>query len=286
VRTAANSSARLTFFEGSTTDVAAETGIRLDALQEVGTEAQVRLLQTAGVTQAQVQQAPDRTTSYQVETAAALVSASTRAPTCPWVRVDAHQTVLVRNYSPVVQPRVAAQSVVERRWVLRLVPGPLGPIVQPWPRLVTVQRELPPSAAPHEQPLVACPFGDVPDAVAVGDSAMGPSDERLTAAEPYRLASAEPARTPWLDRLGVGETGGLLQTQTRPYAVTVQNRSGPTQEVRIPRGEESEIRLGQPPSPPVPIGTFAAQAAARAASAAAQGQAAGEPTAPLPASRR
>src|SRR5688572_28215515 len=85
VRTAANSSVRLAFFEGSTTDLAAGTAVRVDELSTSAGQGTIRLLQSEGITQAQVQQAPDALTSYQVESPAALATAP--ATTCPWVRV-------------------------------------------------------------------------------------------------------------------------------------------------------------------------------------------------------
>src|SRR5688500_5226183 len=47
VRTSVNSSARLAFFEGSTVDLGATTGIRLDAVRQGDDESQVQVLQTA-----------------------------------------------------------------------------------------------------------------------------------------------------------------------------------------------------------------------------------------------
>ena len=232
VRTSGNSSARLAFFDGSTAALGATTGIRLDAVRQVDNESQVQVLQTAGVTQAQVQQAPDKTTSYHVDTPAALVSASTLASTCPWVRVDANRTTLVRNYSSVVpapvaaSPQAAAPPRRELRWVLGLVPGVMGPILQPLPEIVSSDSDSPLRGVRQDQELAPCPFGDVPV------PEVGP---------------------------GVGEP--TAPTQTRPYAITVQNKAGQIGTARIPRGEESEIRLGQPPSPPAPIGTYAAPAA-------------------------
>ena len=233
VRTSVNSSARLAFFEGSTVDLGATTGIRLDAVRQGDDESQVQVLQTAGVTQAQVQQAPNKTTSYHVDTPAALVSASMLASTCPWVRVDANRTTLVRNYSSMVPvrmaapPQAAAQPRLQLRWVLGLVPGLMGPVPQPLPEIVGSDSSSPLSVVRQEQELSPCPFGDVPTPPG------GPGGDPTT------------------------------PTETRPYAVTVQNKAGQTGTVRIPRGEESEIRLGQPPSPPAPIGTYAAPAAAR-----------------------
>ena len=50
VRTAANSAARLAFYEGSATDLAASTGVRLDDLRQQDGQNLVKLTQTQGIT--------------------------------------------------------------------------------------------------------------------------------------------------------------------------------------------------------------------------------------------
>ena len=57
------------------------------------------------------------------------------------------------------------------------------------------------------------------------------------------------------------EPAASAPSPTRPYAVTVENKAGELQTVRIPRGQESAIRIGQPSGPPAPIGTYGGQAA-------------------------
>lgn len=273
VRTLANSSARLAFFEGSTTDIAALTAVRIDDLSQTDTQSSIRLLQTGGVSEAQVQQAPDKSTSYQVESPAAVANASTQAATCPWVRVDADGTTLVRNYSASVRLRVEPQPVLELRWVPGFVPTPLGPIPQMMPQLVSVLKDMPVAERASEQPLIACPFGDQPVGALGEDYADGLADIDPAEAGSYRLASAEPAWPPLLGRLGLAAELARVEAQSLPYSITVHNTSGDIQTVRVSRGMESQIQVGQPPSQPASIGTFAAQSAAQAASANAMSQA-------------
>jgi hypothetical protein len=273
VRTLANSSARLAFFEGSTTDLAGLTAVRIDDQSQSDTQSSIRLLQAGGVSEAQVQQqTPDKPTSYQVESPAAVASASVVASTCPWVQVGADGTTLVRNYSASVRLGVEPQPVLDVIWVPTFLPSPAGPIPQMVPQLVTVMKELPVEETSAEQPLFDCPFGD---------QTIGSRDSSLTAtfadAAPgeeggYHLASAEPYGAPLLGRLALAEAAARVEAQNLPYSITVQNTSGDVQTVRVPRGQESQIQPGQPPAPPAPIGTFAAQSAAQSASANAMSQ--------------
>jgi hypothetical protein len=159
VRTLANSSARLAFFEGSTTDLAGLTAVRIDDQSQSDTQSSIRLLQAGGVSEAQVQQqTPDKPTIFQVESPASTVSAS--PATCPWTRVGPDGTTLVRNYWGGASSAVAPQDVKQVIYVPMFVPGVGGlPMPVQIPQLVTVYREMPPSTAPDEQPLFRCPYG-------------------------------------------------------------------------------------------------------------------------------
>jgi hypothetical protein len=273
VRTAANSSARLAFYEGSTTDLVALTGVRIDTLQQADNENQIKLSQTAGVTQAQVQEPAATTTRYQVETPASVASAP--PSTCPWVRVGADGTTLVRNYRGGVRLAVAPQPVQQVIYSVVPIPGWGGiPIPVRVPQLVTVMQEIPVPSTADEQPLINCRFGSSAATVPGGET-LASSAPLLGQLESGRLILASLHSS--LNPPRVAAQGGASQD------LTVTNTSGArTETVSVPPGNETQIAPGQPPSSPAPIGTFAALSAAQAASAAAAqeaAQAAGQATA-------
>jgi hypothetical protein len=264
VRTGANSSARLAFYEGSTTDLAASTGARIDALQQADNENQITLSQTSGASQAQVVEPAAGTTRYQVETPAS--EARAPASTCPWVRVAANGTTLVRNYRNGVQLQVASQPVQQVIYSVVFVPGFGGfPTPVRVPQLVTVMQDMPAPTTPDEQPLINCRFGS--SVANVGDTDMLASNARVIPdIEAGRLVLASLHHT--LDPRRVVAQGGAGPD------LTVANTSGArTDTVSVPPGNETQVTPGQPPSAPAPIGTFAAVSAAQAASAAASQEA-------------
>ncbi len=261
VRTTANSSARLAFYEGSTTDLEAVTGVRIDALQQADNENQIKLTQTAGVTQAQVQEPAATTTRYQVETPASVASAP--PSTCPWVRVGADGTTLVRNYRAGVRLAVAPQQVQQVVYSVAFVPGWGGiPIPVRIPQVITVTQEMPAPTTADEQPLINCRFGT---------TAANAPDSELLAGDAPLIGDLQVGRlmlASLQDQLSPSRVIGQLRSS---QDLIVTNTSGArTETVSVPPGSETQVIPGQPPSPPAAIGTFAAQAAAQAASAAAQ----------------
>src|SRR5262249_14423240 len=136
IRTTANSSARLAFYEGSTTDLGASTGVRIDDMSQGSDQNVVKLMQTQGVSQAQVSQQGGTPTNLQVETPASLATAP--SATCPWVRVGGDGTTMVRNYGggrpPAPQPQPGQQGTFNPI----LGPGVFGPPPGAGPRLITL----------------------------------------------------------------------------------------------------------------------------------------------------
>lgn len=266
VRTAENSSARLAYYEGSATLLAASTGIRVDDMSQSTAGNSIQVTQVSGVTEAQVQQSATSTT-YQVETPASVASAPTA--TCPWVRVAADGTTLVRNYGAGSPPAVAPQPVQQVVYVTTFVPGFAGlPIPVRLPQLVTVWQVMPASTAADEQPLVACPFG--------GSQAAAPVDaDPIAGGGITTTATWSSDSAPLIGGLSLATVAFRPQPQAGGGSLSVTNTSGAhIQTVSVAPGQETQIVPGQPPSAPVPIGTFAAQAAAQAASAAAAAEAA------------
>src|SRR4029079_18894835 len=101
LRTAENSAARLAYFEGSTTDLAASTGVRLDNLDQSADGTVIKLTPASGITQAQGRAIPEAkgppppaNPNSRGETPAAPASAP--PTTCPWVRVGRDGTTMVR----------------------------------------------------------------------------------------------------------------------------------------------------------------------------------------------
>src|SRR5437762_10577958 len=87
IRTAANSAARLAYYEGSATQVGDTTEVRIDTLQQGTDQNLVRLTQQTGTTQGEVQQTGATATNYEVESPVSVTNAP--PTTCPWVRIDA-----------------------------------------------------------------------------------------------------------------------------------------------------------------------------------------------------
>ena len=199
VRTAANSSARLAFYEGTTADLAGDTELGLTTLAQDGGTNVVRVEQAAGVSQAQVQPAAETPTRYEVLTASALTTAPTA--TCPWVRSGADGSTVVRNYD---RRGTAGPTgpipAVRLDYTQTFLPGPRGPI--PWlqPQAVPFEFTPPPPTAAAEA-LAACPFGEVATAVPRADELASGDEGAVLAA---------------LDTLGSGPSVGLLSVGTRP----------------------------------------------------------------------
>src|SRR3954468_24109197 len=103
LRTGAGSRARVGFFDGTTTALSATTGIRVDRLD--ADPQQVKITQSSGITQSRVAAG----SAFALDTAAFSVAAP--AASCPWVRIDADGTTLVRNYGPGAGPAVDPQPV-------------------------------------------------------------------------------------------------------------------------------------------------------------------------------
>ncbi|HLH26176.1 MAG TPA: multicopper oxidase domain-containing protein [Chloroflexota bacterium] len=255
LRTGAGSRARVSFFDGTTTALGASAGIRVDQLD--ADPARIKLTQVSGVTQAQVP--PDGADArYAVETR----SLTVRAPgaTCPWVRVAADGSILVRNYGAGPGPAVEPQPVQDVVYTPAPVPGPSGPVPVPMPQVVTVLKQMPPSTAPDEQPLLTCGPGAA--------SAHAPAGQTDTAAvsaadlPTIRLGDV-PLAAPLLGSVVAAAPADAPAPQSAP-ALTVTGAGGAA--VQVPVGYETQMQPGQPPSAAAPIGTAAAQAAARAAS--------------------
>jgi hypothetical protein len=257
VRTAANSSARLAYHEGTTTDLAATTGIRLDDLSQTAAGNNIKLLQVGGVSQGKVaeQAAP---TNYEVESPASVASAP--AGTCPWVRVAPSGTTLVRNYLDSAVLAVEPQQVQELRHFSAWMPTPFGPRLTQRAELMTTTRLIPVTPTVDEQPLLPCP---------------GPSASALPATDTLAHDSADGSlRLLSAEALVAGGALQRVQAQGPGRNISVRNTSGAQiQTVSVGPGQESQIVPGEAPSAPVPIGTFAARAAAFAASSNAQRQA-------------
>jgi FtsP/CotA-like multicopper oxidase with cupredoxin domain len=272
LRTGAGSSTRVTFGDGTTTALAASTGIRLDRLDADPTL--IGLTQVAGITQTQVAVgAPG--SGFALATPSLAVQAAGGA--CPWVRVAADGTTLVRHYGTSRGPAVEPQPVQEVVFSPVPVPGPGGPVPVPMPQVVTVWKAMPPSMAPDEQPLMACGSASMAsgrDATLVTAAARASDGQTATgvasAAAPPSLRVGDTSRSPLLGTVLAGAPVAGPAEQTTP-GVSVSNSAGTT--VQLAAGFETEVRPGQAPTPPAPIGTAAAQAAARTASALAMQQA-------------
>ncbi len=263
VRTGANSSARLAFYEGSTTDLAASTGVRVDTLQQADNENQVKLSQTAGLVQAQVQENAAVPARFEVETPASNVRAP--ATTCPWVRVGADGTTLVRNYRTGVRLPVAPQPVQQVVYQPILVPGVGGaPMPIAIPQLITVLKDIPLPQG-DDQPLIRCPSGSAAAGSTTASSAADHDTGPLAGLATGRLVLAS---------LGRGPDRARVLAQATGTDLVVTNTGGARlASVTVPPGNETQIIPGQVPAPAGPIGTFAAQSAAQAMSAAAAQQA-------------
>jgi hypothetical protein len=274
LRTAENSAARLAYFEGSTTDLAASTGVRLDNLNQSADGTVIKLTQVSGTTQAQVQPSPANT-NYQVESPAALASAPTT--TCPWVRVGRDGTTMVRNYMnmpPLAVEPVAVQEIIYTTgWQF----GPAGPRMGQQAILNTAIRAIPVPAGFDEPALVNCPFGPptaglAPDGLALDATTTTGSETAASLAGTIAIAGATL-------EIGAGVPSGAagrVLEQGGPPVITVQNTSGgQIAAVTLLPGYETQVVVGQPPSTPAPIGTHAAMAIAQGISTRAQNQATG-----------
>lgn len=90
----ASGNATLTFFDGSTIDLEANTEIGLTELSSVGTTTHIKLTETIGETISRVKKLADPASSYQIETQAAV--AAVRGTTM-YVAVSANGTTTVGN---------------------------------------------------------------------------------------------------------------------------------------------------------------------------------------------
>lgn len=219
VRTAANSSVRLTHFEGTTTDLGATATVRVDTLSTTGSENSVKLSQTQGTTKAQVQKrAAALPTRYEVETDAALTTAPDQ--TCPFVRLLSDGSTLVRNYrigAAGQRVQLNVPSIQNGRTFLPSELGPLPLIVsQPGASTLTVNLDDGPTDDPA---FSACEFEQAsvdPDVTALLDGNLAPDDAdaaimRLTArlerqalaTGDTRLLAAVQAVSPFTNELAV-----------------------------------------------------------------------------------
>ena len=156
LRTAPGSAARAALPDGSLLRLGGGSAVRVEHADGEG----IAVLQTGGIIQTEVTPAAAGESPYQVRTATALVSAP--AAGCPWLRVDADGSVLVRHYLAGPTPPVPPQLVDEVYYAPVTVLGPDGPVDVPMPRTIAALRDLPPSAAPEDQPLAPCPFAGAP----------------------------------------------------------------------------------------------------------------------------
>jgi len=156
IRTSANSAARLAYYEGSATQLGDTTEVRIDALQQGADQNLVRLSQTRGITQGEVQQQGATATNYEVETPVSVTNAP--PTTCPWVRIDGDGSTLVRNYVSSAARQAAPLTVPQIQFQPSYVPGPFGPV--PLLQAVPTQGEVTPSiqTIADQQALNPCPF--------------------------------------------------------------------------------------------------------------------------------
>jgi hypothetical protein len=239
VRTLANSSARLAYFEGSATALAAGTAVRIEEMRDEGDLRLLRLTQESGVTQGQVQATAGIPTNYEVTSASAVMLAPPR--TCPWVGIAPDRTTLVRN-PPITAPRRVATLEVPRleyTWTSVWVPGPLGPYQLVVPRPVVVPPVLPSSRSADTQALLACSF---PGAASHGVT----STTQLSAAEPGTQVALGPDPTPVaVDR------DGRLSLLRRPLVGPLTNAARlATGEATADNPEESDQAAPAPALPP------------------------------------
>lgn len=262
LRTGAGGLARVAYVDGSTTALAAGTGLRLD---RVDAEArQVKISQVSGMTQTRV--APgDGAVRFALETPTLTLAAPPAS--CPWVRIGADGATLVRHYGAEPSPAVEPQPVQEVVYAPVPVPGPAGPVPVPMPQIVTVWKAMPPSTAPDEQPLFACAGSRAANTL---EPAPTETSAVSAAAAPSLRLGDVPLASPLLGSMLPASAGASVERQSEP-TLSVTGPGGAA--VQLAAGFETELRPGQPPSAPAPIGTAAAQAAARAASALAVQQA-------------
>jgi suppressor of ftsI len=265
LRTGAGGYSRVTFSEGTTIALAASTGIRLDRLD--ADPPLVGLTQVSGLTQTRVA-AGDRPGRLAVATPSLAIEASAGA--CPWVRVAADGSTLVRHYGANSGPAVEPQPVQDVVFAPVPMPGPGGPVPVPMPQIVTVWKTMPPSMTPDELPLFACGSPSVANAtdatLASPAATIGEGQTTtgvMSTAAPPSLRVGEAPRAPLLGGVLTG-VPTIRPAEQATSGVSVSSAAGAT--VQLPAGFETEVRPGQAPSPPAPIGTAAAQAAARAAS--------------------
>jgi hypothetical protein len=277
IRTAANSAARLAYFEGSATQLGDATEVRIDTLQQGADQNLVRLTQASGTSQGAVQQRPGVATSYQTETPVSV----TEAPpmTCPWVRVDADGTTLVRNYQG-AQPRGSITlDVPQLSYTTTFVPGPFGPVPQLVPQPTTTSMTVPAGSPMNLQALSDCPFGDqagdVPGvgAVASAESARVANTGTSSPARLLQLSADSGSAAAPLSGADSGPSSARGAAVTdpalaaRPVAqaqgggrnLRVRNTAGDRIEtVTVAPGEETRVRPGLPPDRPLPIGQIQA----------------------------
>jgi FtsP/CotA-like multicopper oxidase with cupredoxin domain len=262
LRTGAASAARVGFFDGTTTALGASTGLRVDRLD--ADPARIKVVLTSGLSQARVASGAGMA-SYEIETSAVRVAAPAAA--CPWVRVAADGTTLVRNYGAGPTPAVDPQPVQDVVYAPVPMAGPAGPVPVPMPQVVTAMKQMPPSAAPDEQPLLTCAPSTTASAAGTTEtgstSAAGAPSVRLGDVAVGAPHPSDVAAAPLLGGALAAPAEAAVAQQDGP-SVTVSGGDGSS--VQVPLGYESEIRPGGAPGTPAPIGTAAAQAAARAAS--------------------
>ncbi len=283
IRTAANSVARLAYYEGSATQLGDTTEVRLDTLQQGTDQNLVRLTQTSGTSQGEVQQRPGVATSYQLETPVSVTDAS--PATCPWVRVDTDGTTLVRNYQG-AQPRGSVTlDVPQLTFTTIPVPGPFGPVPQLVPQATTATVTVPAGSPANLQALSDCPFGtQAGEAPGIGTvaSVEGAGVTNTAASIPARLLQLSTDSDRAVAPLSGGDSGlssvrgaaatdpalaarSLAQVQGGGRNLLVRNTAGDRIEsVTVAPGEETRVRPGLPPDRPLPIGQI--QASEREAS--------------------
>jgi hypothetical protein len=273
LRTAENSAARLAYFEGSTTDLGATTGVRLDNLDQSPAGTVIKLTQVSGTTQAHVQPAAANT-SYQVESPAALASAP--PTTCPWVRVSRDGTTLVRNYLNMpplaIEPLAVQEIIYSTGWQ----PTPAGPRLGQQAILTTAMRVIAIPAGFDDPALAVCAFGPMtaglaPDGLALDATVTG-SESAASLAGTIAIAGA----THEIGAVVPAGAAGRVLEQGGGQVIAVRNTSGGQfGSVTLLPGQETQVVVGQPPSTPASIGTHTAMAVAEAASTRARSQATG-----------
>jgi hypothetical protein len=131
IKTTAGSHAAITFLEGSTIDLEADTEIALDELDTIGTARKIRIKQEVGQTLSRVKKLVDAASRYEIETRAAV--AAVRGTTM-YVSVARDGVTVVGNLEGLVSVFAQGVEVILPEGTRTTVnPGRLPNAPQPWP---------------------------------------------------------------------------------------------------------------------------------------------------------